>query len=124
MKAPQTNDTPKLVPQSVAARLIGVSVTTLRSWDCPRYAIGSHPENKFRKVRYNIDEVMEWLRAHRHYQHASISGEVFDWQSPELSEEVARAIMAELAKGQVDRDEGDADDDDDDATCNKIDDGI
>ncbi len=64
--------TAKLLKQSKAALALGISEGTLRSWrDCPRLYIGSTGQRGHgRRVRYDLDEVLSWLKATRRIQPA------------------------------------------------------
>lgn len=56
---------PSLLNRSQLAKVLNISVMTIRRWDengCPNYLIGFNEKPRGKRYRYDAKEVLCWLR--------------------------------------------------------------
>lgn len=71
-KSAQLYTPQKLITQKQLAAALSVSVQTVRSWkECPRVYMGKRANGKGSACRYDMAEVVAWLKVNRRaYHHA------------------------------------------------------
>ncbi len=56
------SDARRFLKAREVAEYFGVSIPTLRAWDCPCWIVGRARSGRGKRVRYELREVEAWLR--------------------------------------------------------------